>query len=165
MTQPFKADLLIKEIGVDMSDLMRRLEGAELQIFQDAGTQMLKDIQAVWVGWKYKGRPPGAARNVSRGAWKQELQVTEGVRQIILINRARDWRTRTKSYAAYVARSKGSTPEYLEVLSILKMINLPQLTKDLIEAVRNNFSEQSPVKRLRVNKKDPPDYESMDLDF
>ena len=165
MADLFKADLEIIEIGVDLSDLMRRLEGAELQIFQDAGTQMLKDIRAVWTGWKYKDRPPGAARNVSMGAWKQELQVTEGVRQIILINQARDWRTKTKSYAAYVARHKGATPEYLEVLSILKMINLPQLTKDLIEAVKNNFSEKSPTKRLRANKKNPPDYENMDLEL
>lgn len=165
MADPFKADLQITEAGVDMSDLMRRLEGAELKIFQDAGTQMLKDINAVWVGWKYKGRPPGAARNVSKAAWKQELQITEGVRQIILINRARDWRTRTKSYAAYVARSKGATPEYLEVFSILKMVNLPQLTRDLIEAVKDNFSSQLPVKRLRANKKDPPKYETMDLEI
>ena len=163
MTALFKADLEITEIGVDLSDLMRRLDGVELQIFQDAGLQMLKDVQAVWTGWRYKGRPPGAARNVSQAAWKQELQVTEGVRQIILFNRARDWRTRTKSYAAYVARHKGATPEYLEVLSILRMINLPQLTKDLIKAIRENFSEKSPVKRLRVNKKNPPDYETMDL--
>lgn len=161
----FRADLKITEIGVDMSDLMRRLEGAELQIFQDAGLQMLKDTKAVWTGWKYKGRPPGAKRNVSQGAWKQELQVTEGVRQIILINQARDWRTGRKSYAAYVARSKGATPEYLEMLEILKSINLPQLTKDLVQAVLSNFSEKSPVKRLRVNKRNPPDYETMDLEF
>jgi hypothetical protein len=165
MSELFKADLKITEIGVDMSDLMRRLEGAELQIFQDAGLQMLKDTQAVWTGWKYKGRPPGAKRHVSLGAWKQELQVTEGVREIIMINQARDWRHGRKSYAAYVARSKGATPEYLEMLQILKTINLPQLTKDLVAAVLANFSEKSPVKSLRVNKKNPPDYETMDLEF
>ena len=165
MSTLFKADLKITEIGVDMSDLMRRLEGAELQIFQDAGLQMLKDTKAVWTGWRYKGRPPGAKRNVSMGAWKQELQVTEGVRQIVMINQARDWRHGRKSYAAYVARSKGATPEYLEMLHILKTINLPQLTKDLVAAVLANFSAKSPSKRLRVNKKNPPDYETMDLEF
>ena len=165
MSTLFKADLKITEIGVDMSDLMRRLEGAELQIFQDAGLQMLKDTKAVWTGWRYKGRPAGAKRHVSQAAWKQELQVTEGVRQIVMINQARDWRHGRKSYASYVARSKGATPEYLEMLHSLKTINLPQLTKDLVAAVLANFSEKSPVKRLRVNKRNPPDYETMDLEF
>jgi len=164
MSDLFRADLFITEIGVDLTDLQRRLDGRELTIFQDAAIQMLEDTKAVWVGWKYKGRPPGAARQVSRAAWKQELQITEGVRQIILINKARDWRTGRKSYASHVARSKGSTPEYLEVLQILKMVNLPQLTQDLIQAVRDTFAENLPKKRLRVNKNDPPKYETMDLE-
>lgn len=164
MSDLFRADLTITEIGVDLTDLQRRLDGRELTIFQDAAIQMLEDTKAVWVGWKYKGRPPGAARQVSRKAWKQELQITEGVRQIILINKARDWRTRRKSYASHVARSKGATPEYLEVLQILKMVNLPQLTQDLIQAVRETFAENLPKKRLRVNKNDPPKYETMDLE-
>lgn len=164
MANLFRADLSITEIGVDMSDLQRRLDGRELEVFQSAALQMLSDTKAVWVGWKYKGRPAGAKRQVSRAAWKQELQITEGVRQIILINKARDWRKGTRSYAAHVARSKGATPEYLEVLKILKMVNLPQLTQDLIQAVRDTFAENLPKKRVRVNKSNPPKYETMDLE-
>lgn len=163
MSALFRADLTITEIGVDLTDLQRRLDGRELTVFQDAGLQMLEDTKAVWIGWKYQGRPPGAKRQVSRAAWKQELQITEGVRQIILINKARDWRTGRKSYVSHVARSKGATPEYLEVLQILKTVNLPQLTRDLILAVRETFAENLPKKRLRVNKTDPPKYEIMNL--
>lgn len=160
----FEADLTITEIGVDLTDLKRRLVGRELEIFQSAAQQMLKDTEAVWTGWKYKGRPANAARNVSLAAWKQELQITEGVRTITLINEARDWRTRRKAYAGYVKRRKGEPEEWTVIRDILMVENLPDLIRDLIQAVHETAAENEPRKTLRANTT-PTDYQSVNFDI
>ena len=160
----FDADLTITQIGVDMTDLKRRLMDKELEIFQRAGQQMLKDVQAVWTGWKYKGRPPSAARNVSLAAWKQEFQITEGVRTITLINNARDWRTRKKAYSGYVKRKKGDVEEWIIIRDILMARNLPELIDDLTRAVHETAAENEPRKTLRANTT-PTDYQSMSFDI
>ena len=137
----FEADLTITEIGVDMADLQRRLVGRELDIFQKAAQEMMVDARDMWRGWKYEGRPASAPRQVSQRAWTSELQITEGVRTITMINEARDWRTKKKVYSRYVKRRKGEVEEWTVVRDILIARNLPKLIDDLTEAVLQTAAE------------------------
>ena len=160
----FEADLTITEVGVDMADLQRRLAGRELEIFQQAAQQMMIDARDYWTGWKYKGRPASAPRNVSGRAWISELQITEGIRQIIMSNQARDWRTKRKAYASYVKRRKGDVEEWTVIRDILIARNLPKLIDDLTRAVHETLAENEPRKTLRANTT-PTDYQSMNFDI
>ena len=158
----FEADLTITEIGVDMSDLQRRLVGRELDIFQKAAQKMMVDARDSWRGWKYEGRPASAPRQVSQRAWTSQLQITEDVRTITMINEARDWRTNKKAYSRYVKRRKGEVEEWTVVRDILIARNLPKLIDDLIEAVLQTAAENEPRKTVRANST-PPDYQTMEI--
>ena len=59
------------------SQIQRRLADAERKPLRRFQTDALSFITSKWVGWKYKGRPPTAPRNVSLAKWKGKIQTTE----------------------------------------------------------------------------------------
>jgi hypothetical protein len=137
-------------IGFDASALQRILTDAEARIMREHREQMLTDIRRQWTGWKYKGRNPASVGR-SLAGWKASEQTTEGVREIVITNKARGYYT-DKPYSAYVARKKGATPEWEVALQNLLESNLPAMQADLEAAIVDALTTEGPPKRVRENK-------------
>jgi len=137
-------------LSFDADNLERELIGEELRVVQEARKTILRDIQKQWVGWKYKGRDPQTVGN-SRRAWKASEQTQAGTFAIIIENEAKHYRS-GRSYTAAVRRSKGARPEVEIVWENLLESNLPQLQRDLAEAIARTIDTEGPPKRVRQNR-------------
>lgn len=134
----------------DLPELNRRLSDSARRVLVGYETQMLEQYQDGWVGWKYKGRPPGAPRNVSMQAWKTRVQSTREGAALIVENNAKDWRTNTKTYAAFVKRKKGAQPEWLVFQKRTEETILPVLAQDLAKAVEESYDKPAPTRKIRT---------------
>tara|TARA_R110000787_G_scaffold59215_5_gene134291 strand:- start:5672 stop:6145 length:474 start_codon:yes stop_codon:yes gene_type:complete len=135
--------------SIDLSDIKARLDGAVLRVFEEQGLEMKKAIQQQWRGWKYKGRDMRTIGQSLKG-WGYEIQATEGVRELLIFNKAKGWAS-GKSYSAYVARSKGAEEEWKVMRDMLTRDRLPKMitavTKELAKGMR-----RGPTKKVRENK-------------
>lgn len=146
-------------MSMDLSDLERPLEQAELAVMKRYRENMLKFIRKRWTRWKYEGRNLKTTGRSLKG-WQGEEQTVEGVRQIRIWNHATGYYT-DKPYVAYVARRKGQTPE-AEILSTA--INdkiVPLLVSDLADAILQTISD-APPKQVRQNTTSK--YKSIDIE-
>ena len=119
--------------SIDLRDLESRLTGEVLRVFDKNGRDMKTAIIKRWRGWKYKGRDMRTIR-----------------RELIFFNNARGYYT-NKPYAAYVARRKGQTPEWLIMRDMLIREQLPKMIKEVTEALAKGM-QRGPAKRVRENK-------------
>lgn len=153
---PDGADISLK-LTVDLTDLPRVLSREEARVLRDHGSRMVRAIQRRWVGWRYDGYGPKLQQvqaGRSNQAWRVgEEYTTEGERGIKLINDAESYypKGRGKEYAAYVRRRRGATPEWIVMVELLRADHVPDLERELTEAVRRSFAEgfSGPAKKRR----------------
>ena len=143
----------------DLSNMEEAVLRAVNETLLSMAEEMLQDIQDRWTGWKYEGRPSGW-RNISRAAWSVRIEAGDRSSMnrvsVILSNNAVDWRygyyrSKGKSDIAakyknrpyvyhpssgrYVARSRGSKPEYLKVLELISRVHIPELERRVVERI------------------------------
>lgn len=135
--------------SINLENIQSRLDGEILRVFEEQGREMQKAIQSGWRGWKYKGRDMATIGNSFKG-WGHEIQATEGKRELIFFNKAKGWSS-DKPYSAYVARSKGATPEWLVMRDMLTRDYLPKMIKAVTEALAKGMTH-GPTKQVRENK-------------
>ena len=135
---------------IDFGDLGRRLADAERKILRQYGAKIVKGIRDDWQGWDYTGRRKGAPRNVSRKAWRWTVETAEGKAVLLIQNEAKDWRTGTKSYVAYVHRAGDATPEFEHIVGDIETSILPDMVRDLAEEVARNIGAPKQRKKLRM---------------
>ena len=137
-------------IGFDASDLERQLTATESEVMQDHRNKMLNGLDMMWRGWKYKGLPPDR-QGRSREAWRGYEQTTEGIREIIIENRARSYYG-NKPYAGYVKRVGSAGEEFKVVRRKLLQSFVPALIEDLESEIARNLDTPGPAKKVRKNK-------------
>jgi hypothetical protein len=138
-------------LNFDVADLERRLLDSERAVLVNYESAILEGIRDDWVGWKYKGRPDDAPRLVSWDAWASRIETTEGRARLFLFNRARDWKTKTRAYAAYVHRVDDKTPEWERVFDDIVDNVVPSLIRDLTAEIEKNLSAPKKRQRLRTS--------------
>ena len=137
-------------IGFDASDLERQLTDTEAKLMRDYRNQMLAFIDRNWVGWQYKNIPP-SRQGRSGEAWTGFVQTTEGIREIIIENRARSYYG-NKPYAGYVKRVGSAVEEFKVVRRKLLQSFVPALIEDLESEIARNLDTPGPAKKVRKNK-------------
>lgn len=137
-------------MGFDASDLDRILTDTEAQVMNEHQKKMVNFIAKEWVGWQYKNVPTDQ-RGRSRAGWKGYEQTTEGIREIIIENKARSYRG-NEPYAGYVTRSGYSTPEWIFMRRTLLQSHVPALIEDLASTIDRSLDTPGPAKRVRRNK-------------
>ena len=148
-------DVEIK-IEFDASDLDRQLTETESNVMQDHRKTMLNGIRRMWTGWKYKN-VPSSRQGRSLEGWTGYEQTTEGIREIIIENKARTYPNRDgsgggKPYASYVTRSGASVPEWRIARVKLLQSFVPALIEDLESEIARNLDTPGPAKKVRKNK-------------
>ena len=134
---------------IDFGDLGRRLADAERKILRQYGAKIVKGIRDDWQGFDYKGRRKGAPRNVSRKAWRWTVETAEGKAVLLIQNEAKDWRTGTKSYVAYVHRAGDKTPEFEHIAEDIQAETIPDMVRDLAAEVARDIGAPKVRKALR----------------
>jgi hypothetical protein len=137
-------------MGFDASDLDRILTDTEAQVMQDHRKKMVQHIRKNWVGWQYKNVPTDQ-RGRSGEAWRGYEQTTEGIREIIIENKARSYRG-NKPYAGYVKRSGSHRVEWEIVRQKLLQSHVPALIEDLESTIDRSLDTPGPAKKVRRNK-------------
>lgn len=135
----------------DVSGLInRRLNDAERAVFNKHRRGIVAFIRAAWTGWRYEGRPPTAPRNVSQTAWTSTVETTEADAVALVIrNEARDYRTSSKDYVAYVHRSGSSVPEAEVLFDTLRTDYVPRLVTDLTAEIQQGLNQPAKAQKLR----------------
>ena len=134
---------------VDFSDIERRLTDAERQVLVRHGDIIKKAILARWTDWAYEGRPKDAPVNVSRKAWTRKVTTTESKATLTISNEARDWRTGTKAYVAYVHRAGKREIEVDVIAAEMEATYYPALVTELTAVVRATLNAPKQPKKLR----------------
>jgi hypothetical protein len=137
-------------MGFDASDLDRILSDTEAQVMQDHRKKMVRHIRKNWGPWEYKNVPTDQ-RGRSGEAWKGYEQTTEGIREIIIENKARTYRG-NKPYAGYVKRAGALRVEWEIVREKLLQSHLPALIDDLESTIDRSLDTPGPAKKVRRNK-------------
>ena len=148
-------DVEIK-IEFDASDLDRQLTETESNVMQDHRKTMLNGIRRMWTGWKYKN-VPSSRQGRSLEGWTGYEQTTEGIREIIIENKARTYPPKNgssgnKPYSGYVKRSGSAVEEYKVVQRKLLQSFVPALIEDLESEIARNLNTPGPAKKVRRNK-------------
>lgn len=143
-------------IGFDGSELERQLSATESEVMQDHRKKMLLHIDQVWTGWQYKRIPPDR-QGRSGEAWTGFEQTTEGIREIIIENKARSYPSKSgrggnKPYAGYVKRAGSTVEEHKVVRRKLLQSFVPALIEDLESEIGRNLDTPGPAKKVRKNK-------------
>ena len=143
-------------LGFDATDLERQLNKTEAEVMQDHRKKMVAYIDRAWRGWKYKGISADR-QGRSREAWTGYEQTTEGVREIIIENRARTYPNKdgsggNKPYASYVKRSGSAVEEHKIVRQNLLQSFVPALIEDLESEIGRSLDTPGPAKKVRKNK-------------
>lgn len=134
---------------IDFGDLGGRLTDAERRVLARYGGIFRDGFKASWAGWLYADRPRRAARRVSEKAWRQTIESREGRATLLLSNHARDWRTKTRAYVAYIHRAGSTEIEWRRVWNDLRAEHLGPMSRQLaVEISKTLLSKQrrSPVK-------------------
>lgn len=135
---------------VSFGNLNGRLNDVERRVLAKYGKLFLNQIRVSWDGWTYKGRPAKAPRNVSFKAWKQKIDSREGGRPALLLsNQARDWRTKTRAYVAYVHRAGSTMPEWPIVWADVRAQLLQPMAVDLAAEISRNLMQKRPPTVIR----------------
>ena len=137
-------------MGFDASDLDRILTDTEAEVMRDHRRKMIDFIDRSWVGWQYKNVPTDH-RGRSGEGWHGYEQTTEGIREIIIENKARTYRG-NKPYAGNVTRSGYSTPEWIFMRRTLLQSHVPALIEDLESTIDRSLDTPGPAKKVRRNK-------------
>ena len=137
-------------IGLDLSDLDRPLEDAELVVLKEYREKILKFIRQQWTGWKYAGRTR-ESKGRSLAGWKGHEQSTEGFREVVIENEATGYYS-GKPYVEFVRRSKGRTPEAEALAEIIGKQITPLLVTSLLNAILETIDSGGPPKKVRENK-------------
>ena len=147
-------------MSMDLSDLDRPLEAAELAVMKDYRERILSLIRSRWTGWKYKGRNLKTTGR-SLAGWKGKEQTVAGIREIEIWNHARGYYS-DKEYVAYVRRSASQTPEAEILSNVISDKIVPLLVSDLLDAILNTITE-APPKQVRENKSNT--YKTINLEL
>lgn len=134
---------------IDFGNLGGRLTDAERKVLAVYGRIFRNGFRSAWVGWQYTGRPKRAARNVSFKAWTQTIESREGKATLLLANHARDWRTKTRAYVAYVHRAGSTELEWRRVWDALRAEHLGPMSRALATEIARTIISgkgRSPVK-------------------
>ena len=144
--------------------LDERIEGAALDAFDSSAREMKQAILDQWKGWRYKGMSSLAVAQQtrrSRDAWRYELQATEDPRTITFINKARSYYG-NKPYAAFVARTKTATKEWILGQAMLTERHLPRLRDRMIQAIKDAL--RTPGRRVKVRENKTSSYKRFSLE-
>ena len=153
----------LADVKIDTSinlDLDQRLSSAAADVFAIEAEEMKRATLNQWKGWKYKGRRPETLGR-SRRAWDYKLQATEDPRQIVFINKARSYYG-NKPYAAFVARTKTATKEWILVQAMLTERHLPRLRDRMIQAIKDAL--RTPGRRVKVRENKTSSYKRFSLE-
>lgn len=134
---------------IDFGDIGGRLTDAERKVLAVYGRIFRNGFRTAWVGWQYTGRPKRAARNVSFKAWSQTIESREGKATLLLANHARDWRTKTRAYVAYVHRAGSDVIEWRRVWDDLRAEHLGPMSRALAVEISKTIlsgGKRAPVK-------------------
>lgn len=136
---------------LDLSGMInRRLGDSERAVFNRHRRKILSFIVKRWSDWEYKGRPKSAPRNVSQSAWRSTVETTEAdAVALVITNEARDYRTKSKDYVAYVHRSGTSAPEVDVVFDAIKTDLMPPLIADLTAEIEKRMNVPAKPQKLR----------------
>lgn len=134
---------------LDVPAITRRLRNDERQILTTYADEAVGAIKAKWTGWKYVGRNPQSVGR-SRAGWKRKISATTPF-TLQILNDARGYYN-GKPYVAYVARSKGATPEWLVVMQDIIEPTVPGLESKLRDAIVANLSEPGKPVTVRQNR-------------
>ena len=127
---------------------MTNAERKPLRRFQ---TDALAFITSKWKGWKYKGRPPGAPRNVSLAKWKGKIQTTEADSiGMTISNAARSWDT-GNPYVGAVERKRGAGSEAEKVIGEVIDQLWPATVAEMTAAIVAEIARPSKPQRLRAS--------------
>lgn len=136
---------------IDFAGIDRRLLDAERKVLTNWEKRILGAYKGPWTNWRYEGRPRDAERNVSLQGWQSVIETTEASAvRLRVFNRARDYRTGTKAYVAYVARTRGATPEYLKLSADVEARLVPPMVADLRDAIVANLNAATKSQRRRA---------------
>ena len=139
------------ETGFGFGDLGSRLADSVRAVLVEWEKRILIDrIKARWRGWNYVGRPPGAEINVSLQGWKSRIETSENQATLIIENEARDWRTGTRAYVAYVHRAGSVETEVASIWADLQATDIPAMRADLTAAVLRSIA--APARRRKVRR-------------
>ena len=126
---------------LDLSDIERRLTDAEFKVLHKHRKGVVDFIKGKWIGWQYKGRPPGAPRLVSRDAWTSTVSSVENKAAMTITNEATD---RGKHYAGYVHRSGAVVEEWRVLWEQVKAQYLPVFRQELLAEVQRTLAVKNP---------------------
>lgn len=129
--------------------ITRRLRQDEREILTTYADEAVGAIKAKWTGWKYVNRNPASVGR-SRAGWKRKISATQPF-TLQILNEARGYYN-GKPYVAYVARSKGATPEWMVVMSDIIEPTVPTLERKLRDAIMANLSEPGKPVTVRPNR-------------
>lgn len=146
------ADISVTSTFPDTPELARRLSDIERRVMTQFEGKMLDGYQDDWTGWQYKGRPDGAPRNVSMQAWKSRVQSTDQGAALIIENKARDYRTKTRAYVAYVHRAGTQKLEHVVQMEKVQRLIFPELVKALAAAIADGHKKPGPTRKIRTGK-------------
>lgn len=136
---------------IDLGALGGRLVDAERKVLARYGKQFRDALQSEWEGWEYRARPKKAPRLVSRRAWKQTIDSRPDGQPVIRIaNHARDWRTKTRAYVAYIHRAGDPEPWFPKAWATVRAQLVPSLARDLAAAVARAAMVRRPPTRIRT---------------
>lgn len=156
----------VKASFPDFSSVGPRVVEVIQQEMDAMSEELLADTRSLWSGWKYKGRPASAPRNVSQKAWRVEVKRTGSGAEIVLTNKAVDWRAeyyaskgrgdlsskyRNRPYVfapsgnppIWVSRTKMGRPEFFKVLDMIESNHIPELERRVAERIVGDI-ENSP---------------------
>lgn len=126
---------------LDLSDIERKLTDAEFKVLHKHRKGVVDFIMSKWIGWRYKGRPPGAPRLVSHDAWTSTVSSVESKAAMTITNEATD---RGKHYAGYVHRAGAVTEEWRVLWEQVKAHYLPLFQQELLAEVQRTLVAKNP---------------------
>jgi|APGre2960657404_1045060.scaffolds.fasta_scaffold03778_11 hypothetical protein len=131
------------------SQIQRRLADAERKPLRRFQTDALSFITSKWVGWKYKGRPPTAPRNVSLAKWKGKIQTTEADSiGMTISNEAKSWDTGAP-YVGAVERRRGEGSYADRLIGEVTDTLWPVAVEQMTAAIVAELARPSKPQRLR----------------
>ena len=136
--------------SIDFGDQGTRLSDEVRKVFERWEKKILETrIKDKWEGWDYIGRPKNAPVNVSLKGWKSTLETNRNQAALTIVNQARDYRTGTRAYVAYVHRAGETTPEVDKIWDDIQSTDVPAMRADLTAAIGKALA--APKRRRKIN--------------
>ena len=135
---------------LDVPDLVKRMDGAVIKVFQKARRDLVTNARQKWRGWEYKGRPV-SKRNISINAWESTIQATEAPYSFTVENHARSVYG-GKPYVDQVHRAGSDEKECAVLFRSWGESKIPEIEANLTRAILAEIGKPGPVKKRRANR-------------